>query len=187
MGIIQSVINHKINLLIILALTLLSFWAGRLSAQKNQSLPDQITAKEIQTPLSLAQAEVNQEIDINFTINNEPVNLKYQIQQAELQNEIIVKGQKAIAASGKSFLILNLKITNDTNQGLQIHTRDFIRLARDENEWVAPDMHNDPVEVQALSTKYTKLGFTVNASEREFRLRAGEINGEKKTFEIKLI
>lgn len=110
----------------------------------------------------------------------------YTIQTAELRDEIIVQGQKATAVAGRTFLILNLKIANQHNQNVSINTRDYVRLSvnGNENEWLAPDIHNDPVEVLAISTKYTRVGFAINSSDKSLVLQIGEINGDKQKIDL---
>lgn len=112
----------------------------------------------------------------------------YEIQSAELRKDIIVKGQKATAIDGRIFLIINLKIKNNLEQGLQINTRDYIRLMINNNreDLLAADIHNDPVEAQAISTKYTRIGFAFDEkSAKNIKLIVGEINGDKQEIELK--
>lgn len=118
--------------------------------------------------------------------NKELSKIKYLIQSASLQDEILVKGQRARAIQGRTFLILDLKITNTYNQGIQINSRDYVRLSIKgaSEELVAADIHNDPVEVQAISTKQTRIGFPINETDKEFELKIGEINGKKESVKI---
>ena len=113
---------------------------------------------------------------------------KFLIEGAQLRDEIVVKGKKATAVKGRDFLIVTIKITNTHNQSFKINTRDFVRLSVDNNqlEWLAPDIHNDPVEVQAISTKLTRVGFPVNESAKTFALQIGEINGIKEIIQLDL-
>lgn len=113
--------------------------------------------------------------------NEEVGALEYEITKAEKLDEIVVQGSKATAIDGRTFLILNLKIKNTLNQSLEINTKDYVRLSvnGDTENWLAPDIHNDPVKVQAISTKNTRLGFPINDSDKDLVLRVGEINGEK--------
>lgn len=112
--------------------------------------------------------------------------VKYSIENAELRNEIIVKGKRTTTISGRIFLILNLKLGNETNRLIKINTRDYIRVSVNGQEWLAPDIHNDPVEIQPISTKYTRVGLPINDTERNFKVRVGEISGEKTTIDIKI-
>lgn len=117
----------------------------------------------------------------------EVTKLKYEIQNVELRDEIIVKGQKANAVEGKTFLVINIKITNDYDKPIELRARDYIRLEVDRStEKLAPEIHNDPVEVQALSTKYTRLGFTIDDNQKNMKLLVGEIGEKTETIQLKL-
>lgn len=142
--------------------------------------------------LSVKGASASQDINREFVIplknaeNEEVSQIKFFIEKAELRDEIIVKGQKASATEGRIFLIITFKITNEYNQGVEVKTRDYFRLAvnGNEGEWLAPDIHNDPVEVQAISTKPTRLGFPINKTDKNLILRTGEIEGEKQMINL---
>lgn len=111
----------------------------------------------------------------------------YEVQNAELRDEIIVKGQKASAVKGRTFLIVNLKITNNYDRNIQLNVKDFIRLTTGgSNEKLAADIHNDPVDVQAISTKYTRVGFPINDTDKDLKLQIGEISGNKQTINLSL-
>lgn len=107
--------------------------------------------------------------------------IKYVIENAEIRDEIVVKGKKASAVSGRTFLVLNLKITNDTNQTISMNTKDYVRLFVNgkDNEPLSPSIHNDPVVVDAISVKPTRIGFAINESDKQLKLKVGEIKGEK--------
>jgi hypothetical protein len=133
---------------------------------------------------AIATNELNKEF--SFPLKNakgdEIGALKYLIEKVELRDEIIVKGQRATAVEGRQFVILTIKISNEFKQSIQINTRDYVRLAvnGNEQELLAPDIHNDPVEVQAISTKYTRLGFPINTTDKNITLFVGEINNDQK-------
>lgn len=119
--------------------------------------------------------------------NVEVSKFKYIIDNVALQDEIIVKGQRATAVKGRTFLIVNLKIVNDSSLVFDINTRDYIRLSiKGENERFAADIHNDPVQIQAIATKPTRLGFPINDNDRNFVLYVGEIKGEKVPINVSL-
>ena len=129
--------------------------------------------------------DINKEFTFPVDTNTK---MKFVVENAELDNQIVIKGQEASAVPGRTFLIISLKITNDFNQSIQINTRDYVRLTvnKNENELLAPDIHNDPVEVQAISTKYTRVGFPVNTSDHDFVLQIGEIKGDKQKISLNL-
>ncbi len=112
--------------------------------------------------------------------------LTYIIESAEVRKQIIVKGSRASAVDGRVFLILNLKIVNDLDKGLQINSRDYLRISVNgkTKELFAPDIHNDPVEVQAISTKNTRVGLAINQDDKNIDLQVGEINGNKEHIKL---
>lgn len=129
--------------------------------------------------------------EFTFPLTNDQKNPKqftFYIDRAELRDEIVIKGQKATAVKGRDFLLVTIKITNDHNQAFKINTKDFVRLSVNGNtaEWLAPDIHNDPVEVQAISTKLTRVGFPVNENVTDFALQVGEITGNKEVITLNL-
>lgn len=112
-------------------------------------------------------------------------NIKYKILNTELQDQIISKGKKYTTVKGRTILILNLKITNEFDKAIEINTRDYVRLSVGmSEEWLAADIHNDPVAIQPISTKYTRLGFPINDDNKNLRLQVGEINESKEIIEI---
>ena len=114
--------------------------------------------------------------------------IKFFIEKAELRDEIVVQGKRATSIKGRTFLIITTKITNQYSQAISMNTKDYIRLSvnNNEEEWLAPDINNDPVEIQAISTKYVRVGFPINETDRNLILRVGEINGEKEKIVLDL-
>ena len=113
--------------------------------------------------------------------------IQYEIQSAELDNQIVVQGQIATAVAGREFLVLNLQITNNYSKAVQLNTRDYVRLIVDNsNQRLAADIHNDPVDVEAISTKNTRLGFPIDSSAKNLKLEVGEITGPKQTVQLTL-
>lgn len=114
--------------------------------------------------------------------------IKFFIEKAELRDEIVVQGKRATSIKGRTFLIITAKITNQYRQAITMNTKDYVRLSvnGNEEEWLAPDIHNDPVEIQAISTKYTRIGFPINETDKNLILRVGEINGEKVRIPLEL-
>lgn len=136
-------------------------------------------------------SKAKQDINKNFQFpirddkGKEVSKFSYEVVSAELYDSIIVKGQKANAIKGRTFFILNLKIVNTNNQPININTRDYLRLSvNNSSELTAPDIHNDPVEAQAISTKYTRVGVAINDTDKNLVLYVGEITGKKESIRI---
>jgi len=143
--------------------------------------------------VEVEKAKATQEISKEFSFplkdqsGNELGVVRYMIEKVELMDEIIVEGKRATTVKGRTFLIVTLKITNEYTQSIDMDTRDYVRLSVEPNqEWQAPDIHNDPVQVQAISTKYTRLGFPINETDKNLILRVGEINGTKEEIPLTL-
>lgn len=141
----------------------------------------------VSAPLATQQLNRTYEFPLVDNEGEEVSNITYIIESAELQDEIIVRGQRAYAVEGRTFLILNIRIVNDYSQAIQINARDYIRLIVDgSQDRLAPDIHNDPVEIQAISTKPTRLGFPIDSDFESLTLQVGEINGDKQSINLDL-
>lgn len=176
----------------VLVIILILIVAGIIFVTKRKESSKQVS-NSIQAPVTTEAGKagiVNREF--SFPIKNESgeeiSQVKYTIQSAELRNEIFVKGQKATAVKGRTFLIMNIKLTNSLDKTIKINTRDYIRLIVNSNtvEPLAPEIHNDPVEVQPISTKITRIGFPINESDRDLQLQVGEIKGPKELVAVVL-
>lgn len=146
------------------------------------------TSAKPAAPTAKATQVINKEFSFPIKDNDgkELSKIKYLIESANLQDEILVKGERARAVVGRTFLIFNIKITNNYKQGIQINSRDYMRLIVDgkNEELIAADIHNDPVEVQAISTKSTKIGFPIDENYKSLEIQVGEINGTKQSIKI---
>jgi len=137
-----------------------------------------------------AKASVQLNKEFTFPIKDSKdkkiTDLKFAIESAELRNEIIVKGKRATAIEGRTFLILNVKVNSSFNKAIQINTQDYVRLMvnGNEEEKLAPDIHNDPLVIQPTSTKFSRVGFAINDSDKNLILQVGEIDGEKTNVNI---
>lgn len=189
----QSTNKNKVNFKRLIPIVLLLIiiggvivLTGRLVVASNKQ-----QVADTRTTVAGPKASVTLNKEYSFPIldskGKEVTKLKYTIQNAELRNEIIVKGQRASAIEGRTFLILNIKIVNDYDKGIDINARDYIRLITNgnENELLAADIHNDPVSVQPISTKITRLGFPINDTDKNLVLQVGEIKGAKDFVPVK--
>ena len=93
----------------------------------------------------------------------------------------------AKAVKGRTFLIFNLKITNPYSKSIEINSRDYLRVKLNgKSEQLASEIHNDPVEIQANSTKYTRIGLPINDNDKNIVLLVGELLGKKETVNLNL-
>lgn len=145
------------------------------------------TRADIKKPI--ATQTLNKEFAFPLKDQNgkEVSKLKYIVQNAELRDEIVVKGERASAVKGRLFLVLNLKIVNSFDKTVNVNARDYLRLSLNgSSEKLAPEIHNDPVEVQAISTKYTRVGFPISDTDRNLILQVGEVDGSKQQIHLDL-
>lgn len=142
---------------------------------------------EIKKPKAAQNINRTFEFPLKDQSGKEVSKLKYEVQTAELRDEIVVKGERATAIKGRTFLTVNLKITNSFDKNIQINVKDYIRLiVNNSNDKLAPDIHNDPVDVQAISTKLTRVGFPINDTDEIMTLQVGEITGTKQLIKLNL-
>lgn len=114
--------------------------------------------------------------------------INYSVESGYKSKEIVSKGKRFQATEDKTFLVLNLKLKNDLSQSLKVNSADYIRLSinGNTNEWFAPDIQNDPIDLQPISTKAVRLAFTVNSSDKDLMLQVGEVNGAKEAIKLKV-
>lgn len=171
--------------LIVLGVVLLTV-AG-ISAKKIQD-----AGKPVDTRIEVMDAKMTKPINREFTFplvdakGDEVTRITYTVEAAELRDEIITQGKRASAVKGRTFLIIPIKITNNFDKALEIQSKDYMRLVVGGNdiELRAADLHSDPVTVQAISTKLSRLGFAINDTDTNVKLLIGELNGTKETIEI---
>lgn len=142
-----------------------------------------MAAQKTSAPKPLATETLNKtfQFPLKDTTGKVVSNIQYEIQNVEMDNQVIIKGQEATAIQGKTFLVLNLQITNNYDKAVQLNTRDYIRLIvnGDSTEKLAATIHNDPVDVEPISTTFTRLGFPIDTNAKSLALEVGEIDGTK--------
>ncbi len=144
----------------------------------------QVQGTSIQTQTAVINREFSFQVYDKEKQLADPI--RYILTDAQLTNRIVIKGQAATAVKGRTFLIINLKLVNDTNQSLFLNTRNYIRVQpAGVQDKLAADIHNDTAEVQPDSTKLTRVGLPVDEGIKEFTLFVGEIDGEKEKIDIK--
>lgn len=140
-------------------------------------------------PKALATQTLNKtyEFPLKDDSGNTVSHIAYTIQTANIQDSFIYQGKVAQAVKGRTFLIFNLKVDNPYTKTIQINARDYIRVrVNGTKEQLAPEIHNDPVEIDAKSTKYTRVGLPINDTDKDLEVLVGEITGTKKTLHLSL-
>lgn len=142
---------------------------------------------EIAKPKAVHVINRSLEFPLKDQEGKEVSKLRYEIQSAELRDELVVKGERATAVKGKTFLVVNLKITNSYDKSIKVNVKDYVRLIiNNSQDKLAADIHNDPVEILAISTKLTKIAFPINDTDTELTLQVGEIGGSKQLIKLDL-
>lgn len=175
--------------IVVLGIIVMVYRGMSKNAANVQGTQTNASTSQVAIAKPLAQETLNREFQfpIKDTTGKEVSQIKYEVQNVEQRNQIIIQGQTATAVAGRTFLILNLKITNTYDKSIQINARDYVRLSvNGSDEKLAPDIHNDPVDVQAISTKYTRLGFPINTTDKNLILQVGEISGKKESINLNL-
>lgn len=144
-------------------------------------------ASKISLPEAKAKVDINKTFTfpLNDQTGKEISRIEYSIIDAQLQDQIVSKGKNYTTVKGRTILVLNLKIKNQHNKSIEINSKDYIRLSVNGSaELLAADIHNDPVTVQATSTKYTRLGFPIYDKDRNLVVQVGEIGADKEEVAI---
>lgn len=163
--------------LIVIVLVGVGVFVGK-QLNASTTLADQNT----QAPAIQEQLPINKTFSfpVNDSNGQKVTDISYTITSVDKQDQVIIKGQRASAVSGRTFFIINIKLTNTSSQTIQLNSRDYIRITAGKNsELYAADMYNDPIVVQPLSTEYTRLGFPIDSSEKQVTLHVGELSGQK--------
>lgn len=181
----------SLSLIIIVILILIIIGMGIKGASHSASPADATTSTSEKVSIDKPQATqtLNKAYDfpLKDTAGKQLSTIKYQIVDTELRDQVLWKGQTATAVAGRTFLILNLKLTNSYNKAIQINASDYVRLrVNNSGDMLAPDLNNDPVTVQAISTKYTQLGFPIDDDFKSLTLQIGEISGKKDNVTLSL-
>jgi hypothetical protein len=171
----------------ILILLVVTFLAGRFfapSATLGTSTDSRTTAP---TPKATQAINKTYEFPLTDDTGKQVSKIKYVLQSANLQDSFIYQGKLATAVKGRTFLIFDLKITNPYTKNIQINAKDYVRVKiNGSDELLAPEIHNDPVQIQADSTKYTRIGLPIKDTDKDIVIYVGGLNGKKDIIKLNL-
>ncbi len=184
----RNIRNIRANLtyIVIAALLVIAFLAGKQFS--GNSAGGSLSGKT-EAPKAFATQELNK--SFTFPLKDEKgkevAKISYFVESANLQDAFIYQGKVATAVKGRAFLIFDLKITNPYTKTIEINAKDYIRIkVNNSSEQLAPEIHNDPVQIQANSTKYTRIGLPINDSDKNMIILIGELTGKKETIKLTL-
>jgi hypothetical protein len=170
----------------VIILLVVAFLAGRYFAPQS-TLGAADARSTAPTPRATQMINRNFEFPLLDANGKQVSKISYLLQSANLQDSFIYQGKLATAVKGRTFLIFDLKLTNPYTKTVQINSRDYLRVKMNgSDELLAPEIHNDPVEVQANSTKYTRIGLPINDTDKDIILLVGDINGKKEEIKLNL-
>jgi len=182
----KGLISIVIAIVVILGIiVLVNTTVGKSNAQSSNT-----AVKKNQEVQPIADQIINRVFQFSVKDKTGKVitNFDYKIIDAQLINEVIINGQKYNPIAGKVFLVINLEITNNFTQTITIQPRDYVPiLMNHSSEKLAPDIYNDPVDVQAISTKPSKLALAINTTDKNILMQVGEITGTKTIIPLTLI
>lgn len=181
---------EKTHLLVMGAIVLSTagFLAGRFLAPQN-SFGTLSSDDRTEAPKPIATQSINKQFEFPLNDENgkEVARIAYTVETANLQDAFIYQGKIAKAVKGRTFLIFNLKINNPYTKTVEINAKDYIRIrVNNSKEQLAPEIHNDPVQIQAHSTKTTRIGLPINDTDKNIVLLVGELNGDKQTVNLNI-
>lgn len=138
----------------------------------------QSTDGRVQLKKPIATESVKKEFSfpLKDTNGKEVSRIKLVVVNIELRDQIIIQGKIANTTVGKNVLIANLELTNNYTKPISINSRNYFRLKKNnDTKLYDPKIHNDPIDVQPVSTTSTRIGFTVDDTDSNFILRVGDV------------
>ena len=126
-------------------------------------------------------------VTISDTQGNAVGQANYVIKDYKLTKTVYLNGREAKAKDGRGILAFNVDITNQYQNGIQLTARDYIRLRKNnQDKWLSPDVHSDPVDIRPLTTSATIIGFILDENDIKIQLQIGHANDEKEVIDIQL-
>jgi len=177
--------NHLVYAAAVILL-IITFLIGRSFGNDSSPFP---ADDRTEAPKPIATQVLNREFKFPLKDDSgkEVAKISYFLQLASIQDAFIYQGKLAKAVKGRTFLIFDIKITNPYTKSIEINSRDYIRIkVNNASEQLAPEIHNDPIQIQANSTKYARIGLPVNDSDKNIILLIGELQGKKQTVKLNL-
>ncbi len=153
-------------------------------ANKGAVLSATVSSSRLDEPT--ARQEIHKSFQINVRGNEEKI--LYTIQKAELRKSLIINNAQPTANEGNIFLVLYLKLVNDTRNQLQVNTDKtiFLRVNNKINA-LSPDITENIVSIPPLYFTYSRVVFVVKETERNFlvEIQTGDTTKESLPLQLK--
>lgn len=160
----------------ILVLLFLVFGLKKVLTQPATTTTTSDGRVELRKPLATENVKKEFSFPLKDANGKQLSNIKMVVQNVELRDQIIIQGKVANTTVGKNVLIVNLELTNNYTKPVQINSRNYFRLLKNKDgKLYDPKIHNDPIDVQPVSTTNTRIGFTVDDTDHDFVLRVGDV------------
>ncbi len=137
------------------------------------------------------KVDLNREFEFDIQVINDQGNflttkekIKFILTDAELKDEIKLKGEPKKANDGQQYLILRIELQNNSSSRLAIISNKYIRLTDPDGKKYSPDFHNAMIAIDPLSVRRDLVAYIVNTSTKTFNFQVGELDGDKQSIEI---
>lgn len=175
---------------IILGIILLSILGFKLVAKVKNNTSSKSDPKEI-VSTAKQKVELNREFEFKipivddqgrFSVKHEKI--KFILTEAEIKEDIKVKGEDRKAKEGQNYLILRIELQNDSPNRLAIISNKYVRLIGLDEKKYSPDFHNAMVAIDPLSVRRDLVAYIINKDSKSFKFQVGDLEGEKQMIEI---
>ena len=170
-------------LLIVLAGSVFYFTKGRSKSGSQSDTSNQIVSengvsaalnKKINFPIKDSSGkDTGNQLVVNFT-------------NVERSEKILYKGRPLSPRESKDFIVVNIEIENSTKDRLTVRPADFMRLVDTQGRQFAADIQTDPIKVEPLSIKRTRIVYIVADNLRDLKFLIGQINADRETVEVRI-
>lgn len=179
--------KHKKAAFLVLVLVLVAIGSYGFSKARSGANSQALIGSGTSSSLDSSKVNVNKTFSIPIkSSDGKPTgqDLKVTVTTIEQTDSILIQNKPAKTKNGKTFLLVNMEIQNDTKTELKIKPVDMVRLVSSDGKNFAADVYNNDVSAKAVSIQKTRVGYVVEKSQRTFRLLIGEVRGTQEPIDV---
>lgn len=123
----------------------------------------------------------------NIIVNRKyqfPVNIPNSNQAGSVEYIVEKYGLISDPYTNQRILSVSILLINKSAAPIKLQSRDYLNLSVNNGGWRTPSVHNDPVGLEPSSSVRTSLGFRLNESDKDLRLRVNIPGGQSDTFQL---